>query len=493
MLLIAAILLAGPGARRAIAQAPDVGRPVERISLDTRLKRVLQSAGFTGRVESTLETRLGRPVDGALARIGNALFFDPVLSLHGDNACAGCHSPAHGFGDSQSIAIGVQSNRLVGPGRQGPRNKRRSPMVLNSAFYPNLMWNGRFRSASRDPFDNSMGFVFPPPESNTKFPAGDRSVTHLLAAQAHLPSTELVEMAGFTGMGGPFDDGIGQPVPPPGVGGFRNEPIRSAVLGLVNASHAYRTAFAAVYPRVAQGDRITFAQIGQAIAEFEISLTFADAPLDRFARGEVSAMTAGQKRGALVFFGKAGCIRCHSVSGDSNEMFSDFAMHVVAIPQIAPVFGPGTGNVRFDGPGEDEDFGLEGITGDPADRYKFRTSPLRNVALQAAFFHNGAFTTLEDAIRHYNDPEASAREYVAAAKGVPPDLAMREGPFEPPVALLSPLLGPMRLTTGEFVDLVEFVRDGLLDPRATAQNLLSFVPAELPSGLQGLVFEGASP
>ena len=85
-------------------------------------------------------------------------------------------------------------------------------------------------------------------------------------------------------------------------------------------------------------------------------------------------------------------------SGPSNEMFSDFQMHVAGVPQIAPFFGVGEGNVIFDGPGEDEDFGLEQVTGSSADRYKFRTSPLRNVALQPAFFHNGAFTKLEDAI-----------------------------------------------------------------------------------------------
>ena len=89
-------------------------------------------------------------------------------------------------------------------------------------------------------------------------------------------------------------------------------------------------------------------------------------------------------------------------------------MHVVGVPQIAPVFGVGTGNMIFDGPGEDEDFGLEQITGNPADRYKFRTSPLRNVALQPAFFHNGAFTRLEDAIRHHLDVFESARGYDAA-------------------------------------------------------------------------------
>ena len=475
-----------------VARAAPEDRAVVPPSLDQRLARVLSMNRFTGRVGSTLEKRLGRPIDPALAALGNSLFFDPILSLHADNACAGCHSPAHGFGDSQSVAIGVQSNRVVGPGRLGPRNRRRSPMVLNSAFYPKLMWNGRFRSASEDPFDNSMAFVFPAPEAAVEFPPGDPQVTHLLAAQAHLPSTELVEMAGFTGTGGPFDDGIGHPVPPPDAGGYRNEPIRQAVLDLVNEAPGYHEAFAALYPSVAQGDRITFAMIGQAIAEFEFTLTFADAPIDRFARGEHTAMTDSQKRGALLFFGKAGCVRCHAVAGKANEMFSDFEMHVVAIPQLAPVYGPGTCNVRLSGPGEDEDFGLEDITGNPDDRYKFRTSPLRNVALQPAFFHDGAFTTLVDAIRHYVDPVRSARSYDPAAKGVAADLA-RLGPVEPVVARLSPLLGPMRLTTAELDDLVTFVRDGLLDPHATSAAFLELVPEELPSGLPALVFEGPAP
>ena len=51
--------------------------------------------------------------------------------------------------------------------------------------------------------------------------------------------------------------------------------------------------------------------------------------------------------------------------------------------------------------------------GDPADRYMFRTSPLRNAALQPAYFHNGAFTKLEDAIRHHLDVAGSARYYDA--------------------------------------------------------------------------------
>jgi hypothetical protein len=72
-----------------------------------------------------------------------------------------------------------------------------------------------------------------------------------------------------------------------------------------------------------------------------------NAPIDRFARGENTAMSSAQKRGALVFFGKANCVQCHAVAGGSNEVFSDFQMHVAGIPQIAPRFGAGLGDVPF--------------------------------------------------------------------------------------------------------------------------------------------------
>ena len=69
-------------------------------------------------------------------------------------------------------------------------------------------------------------------------------------------------------------------------------------------------------------------------------------------------------------------------------MLSDFQRHVIGVPQIAPLIG----NLAFDGPDGDEDFGLEQVTGNEEDRYKFRTSPRRNAALQPALYHNGSFT-----------------------------------------------------------------------------------------------------
>jgi cytochrome c peroxidase len=470
--------------------------------IDAALARVLEDAGFTGEIESTLERRLHRPIDRRLANLGRLLWFDTLHSLRHDNTCAGCHSPTNGFGDSQGMAIGVQNNGVVGPDRTGPRNQRRSPLVINTAFLPALMWNGRFSAPSGNPFDNSRGFLFPPPEADVRFPPRSGLFRHLLQAQAHIPPTETVEVAGFRGVCrvedlGPaspfcqFDDGIGDLLPLPDASGFRNEPIRQAGLDLLNAEPAYRQLFGELFPAVRNGGAIDFNMFGLAIAEFEFTLTFADAPIDRFARGHRDAMTHSQKRGALLFFGKANCVSCHAVAGDSNEMFTDLENRVAGVPQIAPFFGAGRSNMIFDGPGADEDFGLEQVTGNPADRYKFRTAPLRNVSLAPAFFHNGAFTRLEDAISHHLNVVESARGYSAAAAGVDLDLRHRLGPIEPVLSRLDRRLrNPIALDGREFSDLVAFVRDGLLDKRATRENLCRLVPETVPSGSPVLQFQG---
>jgi len=434
------------------------------LSLDQQLTAVLVRLGFTGRVESTLEQRLGRKLDNDLVDTGRLLFFDTAGGLNNDNNCSGCHSPTHGFGDTQSIAIGIDNNGIVGPDRAGPRNQRRTPMVINTAFFPNLMWNSRFAALSHNPFDNSAGFQFPLPEGSTL-----SYQPHLLVAQAFIPPTERVEVAGFTFPGD-------------------NNDIRNEVLRRINAVPEYRKRFGKIFPSVRDGGPITFDMFGLAIAEFEFSLVFADAPIDEFARGQKNALTDDQKRGALLFFGEARCVQCHQVSGSSNEMFSDFSQHVIGVPQIAP----SVGNVTFDGPGHNEDFGLEQVTGNSADRYKFRTSPLRNIALQPAFFHNGAFTRLEDAIRHHLDVFASAHNYNAEIAGVDKDLMAPMGPIEPVLARVDPILAtPIKLTNDEFQQLVDFVRNGLLDRKAKPANLKRQIPKSVPSGFPVLKFQAA--
>ena len=508
------------------------------VSLTEQLQTVLNQQGFTGTVEQSVPQRLGRPIDFALFEVGHQLFFDTVLSLHGDNACVGCHSPYNGYGDSQPIAIGVDNNGIVGRLRSGPRNQRRAPGMLNTAMYPKLMWNGRFHSPSSDPFDNTQGYAFPAPEGTARFPASDTNFYHLLVGQAHMPQSDLAEMAGFTGLKtgtysyansifqvlgsnsirykyqppfkvttfassdakrplvltkppfgstqpdySIFDNGKGQTLPPPDGTGTRNEPIREKILVRLNSIQASREAFAAIYPSVANGGSITQTMVGQAITEFELLFTFTDAPLDRFARGDASAMGDQQKRGALLFFGKAKCVQCHKVSGNSNEMFSDFEFHNLAVPQLAPKFGVGTGNVAFrDASGSfstkgNQDFGLEDVTANSADRYKFRTAPLRNMAVTGWFFHNGAYKRLEDCIAHHLNAITWARKYKPSIAGLPPDLGFNMGPIEPVIAKIDPLIkAPIALTPNEFSDLVEFVGNGLTDDRARSEFLLQGLP-----------------
>jgi cytochrome c peroxidase len=152
------------------------------------------------------------------------------------------------------------------------------------------------------------------------------------------------------------------------------------------------------------------------------------------------------------------------------------------------VFGVGTGNIIFDGPGENEDFGYEQTEHDPALRYTFRTAPLRNLKVAPAYFHNGAFGTLEAAIAHHLDVKASLRNYDPDANKVPVDLF--PGPSDGILAAgIDPLLQtPIKLTKKELDDLVEFVRDGLFDKR-----ILQFckqIPRLVPSGLSLQLFEG---
>jgi cytochrome c peroxidase len=461
--------------------------------LDAELRQVLAAAGFTGTVEASLPARLGRPLDPDTIEVGRLLFFDNILGLHNDNSCAGCHSPASGFGDSQPMAIGVDNNGIVGPSRAGPRNQRRAPSVVNTAFYPALMWTARFVALSGDPFDNSSGFQFPPPENVIT------STQTLLQAQGSLPSTELPEMAGFTGITanpgptGPlhqqFDDGHGEPLPPDAAG-FHNFPIQEAVDARLNAIDEYLALFGRAFndgtPLPPGG--ITIDMRREALAEFQMSLPGADAPIDRFARGDYGAMTRQQKRGALLFFGKAGCVSCHRVAGPSNEMFSDFQRHRIGGPQVFPLFGVGKGNIIFDGPGANEDFGAEQTTGDPALRYMFRTAPLRNLAVSPAFFHNGAFGSIEAAVTHHLDVLNSATHYHRDRNHLPPDLFV--GPSAPVLAAgIDPRLAhPIPLTGREVEALVAFVSEALLDQRI--HRFCELVPTSVPSGLPVARFQG---
>ena len=66
-----------------VAFAPtQAGAVPKEQELDEALAIVLREAGFTGRIESTLAHRLGRPLIPKLANLGRLLWFDVAGGLH---------------------------------------------------------------------------------------------------------------------------------------------------------------------------------------------------------------------------------------------------------------------------------------------------------------------------------------------------------------------------------------------------------------------------
>jgi len=76
------------------------------------------------------------PLTPEKAELGKLLFFDPRLSRAGDVTCASCHAPDKRWSDARPLPILSD----------GIANARRTPTVLNSAWIPQLMWDGRAAS-----------------------------------------------------------------------------------------------------------------------------------------------------------------------------------------------------------------------------------------------------------------------------------------------------------------------------------------------------------
>jgi cytochrome c peroxidase len=86
-------------------------------------------------------------VPEARVELGRLLFFDPILSVDQETACATCHSEIWGMGDGIARAVGHGAGLLAGPGRRGPNMLRRnSPALYNLAFRPSLLWDGRAKT-----------------------------------------------------------------------------------------------------------------------------------------------------------------------------------------------------------------------------------------------------------------------------------------------------------------------------------------------------------
>jgi cytochrome c peroxidase len=446
--LLAALLLPAS----ALATGPGAGS----FFLDLQLRSTLAREDVR-----PLRNRDFQQASDAKVLLGQMLFFDKEISGNRDISCATCHHPLAGTGDGLSLPAGVggrglSTSRGMGPDRE--RVPRNAPDVFNRGHlsFQRMFWDSRVEVDPSEPsgFRNPAGAELPP------------EVETLLGAQAMFPVTSAAEMRG-----NPGENEIANTTSNTEVW----ERLMVRLLAVTNPDGPdYRELFAAAFPDVAEAD-LSFAHAANAIGAFEaVAWRFDDSPFDRYLRGDNDAMSADAKRGALLFYGRAGCGDCHT-----GALQTDNEHHAVAMPQL----GPGKGH-GVDG---DEDFGRAAVTGDPADMFAFRTPSLRNTELLGPWGHAGAYGTLEAMVRHQLRPRRSLRRYDRdqALPPLNPDpepdvFAVLDDPAKVGAIAAANELAPTRLTRAEIDRLLDFL-GALTDPAAL--DFRADVPLRVPSGL----------
>lgn len=439
-----ACVLVGCDAPRPAAPRPRVPLSRDALAIDTDLVRQVRFLAAQRGIGSLPPAPVVRE---PLVRLGQALAFDPILSGPRDIACMTCHLPAYATTDGRSLSIG-EGGVGLGPARTHPQGifiPRNAPSAFNLHVLRRLFWDGRVEVDSAGTYHTPAGAQLTPAMTRV-FEFGAAS------AQPLFPLTSHAEMRGNTGdlAAIPDTDFTG---------------IWNALMARLGQIPAYRAMFEAAYPGV-RFDDMNIAYASNAIAGFLISrLASANSPWDQFLAGRDDALTPQQLEGARTFLSLK-CSICHSGAALSDQQFHD-----VAVAQV----GPGEGN----GPTGHDDYGRYNVTGDPADMYRFRTTPLRNVELTAPYGHDGAIVDLRAFVAHYSESDKALLSYD------PTQLETSlQGTVMPNAAALlaqrDTLLKGVVLSDSVVDLLVSYMR-ALTDD--AARDLHRIVPERVPSGL----------
>ena len=319
--------------------------------------------GFSAAAQTTAGADEGAAGDGALSGLpalevpennpltqekillGRQLFFDRRLSHNNTLSCAMCHIPEQGFTSQElSVAIGIEGRTL----------RRNAPTLYNVGFARTLFHDAR---------------------------------ENLLEQQVWTPLLARNEMAN------------------PSVG---------FVIDRLKSLPEYRGKFEQAFDGKGPG----METVGMALASYQRTLNSGDSAFDRwYYGGEEDALDEQAAAGFRLFTGKARCVSCHTVNRD-YALFTDHGLHNTGIgylvsmgtpdDKVQVTVAPGTtltvdrSFITLAGKPAPNDLGYYEITGDPDDRWKYRTPMLRNVSLSAPYMHNGSLRTLRQVVEFYN-------------------------------------------------------------------------------------------
>ncbi|MEM9700769.1 MAG: cytochrome-c peroxidase, partial [Pseudomonadota bacterium] len=265
------------------------------------------------------------PFDEDQAKIGQLLFYDKILSGNMNISCGTCHHHSLHGGDGLSLGIGEGGVGLgpertagTGPDRIKKRVPRSAPTLWNLGHKDVRILFHDGRLSVSDLYGN--GFNSPAEEW---LPQG---LDNILAAQAVLPMTAQFEMAG-----NPKENEVA------GAVHDRIDAAWPIIAKRVRIIPEYGEMFVAAFDHIDAPEDVTIVEIGNALGAF-IGREWQsfDSPYDDWLSG--TPLPAAAERGRALFFGKAGCVSCHS-----GPLFSDQQFYALGLP----AFGPGRTR-RFD-------------------------------------------------------------------------------------------------------------------------------------------------
>jgi len=277
------------------------------------------------------------PMSASKVELGRFLFYDKKLSANQTQSCGDCHRQELAFTDGLPQA----------QGSTGQLNTRGSMSIANAGYAASLTW-------------------------------ANPSVVRL-------EKQALVPMFGED----PVELGMGN--------------MEDELLRRMRDDQDYPAMFANAFPD--EPDPISIDSITKAIAAFQRQVTSFNSKVDRWQQGDRTALNESEQRGMALFFGATSaagaedaleCFHCHGgflfsqSSDDAGQVFDQkFFMN------------NGLYNLDEEGSYPAGNEGLYEITGDPADKGKFKPPSLRNIAVTAPYMHDGSIATLEEVIDHY--------------------------------------------------------------------------------------------
>ena len=211
--------------------------------------------------------------------------------------------------------------------------------------------------------------------------------------------------------------------------------------------YGYRAYFDTCFPDIPVTDRYSVEAASFALGAYLRSVLANDAPFQNYLKGDKEALTEQQKRGALLFLGKAKCFTCHN-----SPSFGNVEFHVLGTRDLYHQLG-----VLNTSENDLRNLGRGFFTQQEEDFYAFKVPQLYNISDYTHYFHGSSKSDLRDVI----DFKINAK---SENQNVTDDM-------------LSSQFRPLTLTDEEVDDLVHFLKYGLRDP-----NLQRYVPEVVLSG-----------